>query len=149
MTLVKITDHASVVRRADVGAFYFNFTAWADAGPPSDFSLLVRDRDDDMATGIIVLNPDYSDQHTRFWAMLIKAARTKFSYSTPSGTRFGERGGFGAGHRTIPGGVREDHYRKRARKIARTHTLAMARSVDKVGNVRNTGRELMLPIDLP
>jgi hypothetical protein len=85
MTLVKITDHASVVRRADVGAFYFNFTAWADAGPPSDFSLLVRDRDDDMATGIIVLNPDYSDQHTRFWAML-KAARTKFSYSTPSGT---------------------------------------------------------------
>jgi hypothetical protein len=85
MTLVKITDHASVVRRADVGAFYFNFIAWADAGPPSDFSLLVRDKDDDMATGIIVLNPDYSDQHTRFWAML-KAARTKFSYSTPSGT---------------------------------------------------------------
>jgi hypothetical protein len=85
MTLVKIIDHSSVVWRPDVRAFYFNFTAWADSERPSDFSLLVTDKSDAMATGIVVLNPAFSDQHTRFWAML-KAARTKFSYSTPSGT---------------------------------------------------------------
>jgi hypothetical protein len=85
MTLVKIFDPSSVVWRSDVKAFYFNFTAWADAGSPSDFSLLVADKSDAMATGIVVLNPDFNDQHTRFWAML-KAARAKFSYSTPSGT---------------------------------------------------------------
>jgi hypothetical protein len=85
MTLVKITDHSSVVWRPDVKAFYFNFTAWADSERPSDFSLLVADRSDAMATGIVILNPAFNDQHTQFWAML-KAARTKFSYSTPSGT---------------------------------------------------------------
>jgi hypothetical protein len=85
MTLVKIIDQSSVIWRSDVKAFYFNFTAWADAGPPSDFSLLVAEKSDATATGIVVLNPDYNDQYTRFWAML-KAARTKFSYSTPSGT---------------------------------------------------------------
>ena len=85
MTLVKIIDHSSVVWHPDVKAFYFNFTAWADAGPPSDFSLLVDDKSDAMASGIVVLNPAFTDQHTRFWAML-KAARTKFSYSTPLGT---------------------------------------------------------------
>ena len=85
MTLVKIIDHSSVIWRADVKAFYFNFTAWADAGPPSDFSLLVADKSDATASGIVVLNPDFNDQNTRFWAML-KTARTKFSYSTPSGT---------------------------------------------------------------
>jgi hypothetical protein len=85
MTLVKIIDHSSVIWRSEVNASYFNFTAWADAGPPSDFSLLVADKSDAMATGIVVLNPEFSDQHTRFWAML-KAARMKFSYSTPSGT---------------------------------------------------------------
>lgn len=85
ITLVKILDHSSVVWRPDLKAFYFNFTAWADAGSPSDFSLLVADKDDAMASGIVVLNPDFNDQNTRFWAML-KAARTKFSYSTPSGT---------------------------------------------------------------
>jgi uncharacterized membrane protein YsdA (DUF1294 family) len=84
MTLVKIFDPSSVVWRSDVKAFYFNFTAWADAGSPSDFSLLVADKSDAMVTGIVVLNPDFNDQHTRFWAML-KAARAKFSYSTPSG----------------------------------------------------------------
>ena len=85
MTLVKIIDHSSVVWRPDVKAFYFNFTAWADAGPPSDFSLLVAEKSDATASGIVSLNPDITDQHTQFWAML-KAARTKFSYSTPSGT---------------------------------------------------------------
>jgi hypothetical protein len=85
MTLVKIIDHSSVIWRPDVNAFYFNFTAWADSGQPSDFSLLVADKGDATATGIVVLNPAFNDQHTRFWAML-KAARTKFSYSTPSGT---------------------------------------------------------------
>jgi hypothetical protein len=56
MTLVKITDHSSVVWRPDVKAFYFNFTAWADSERPSDFSLLVADRSDAMATGIVILN---------------------------------------------------------------------------------------------
>jgi hypothetical protein len=85
ITLVKIIDHSSVVWRPDVKAYYFHFTAWADSGPPSDFSLLVADKSDVTASGIVTLNPAFDDQHTKFWAML-KAARTKFSYSTPAGT---------------------------------------------------------------
>ncbi|WP_354084787.1 hypothetical protein [Bradyrhizobium sp. S3.3.6] len=85
MTLVKIIDHSAVVWNPDVKAFYFHFTAWADDGPPSDFKLLVADQSDTLATGIVVLNPEFNDQNTRLWAML-KAARTRFSYSTPSGT---------------------------------------------------------------
>jgi hypothetical protein len=85
IVLIKIIDYSFVVWRSDVKAFYFNFTAWADAGEPSDFSFLVADKSDTTATGIVVLNPDFDDQITRFWALL-KTARTKFSYSTPSGT---------------------------------------------------------------
>jgi hypothetical protein len=85
VVLVKIIDHSFVVWRPDVKAYYFSFTAWADAGPPSDFSLLVANKSDATASGIVVLKPDFNDQHTRLWAML-KAARTKLSYSTPSGT---------------------------------------------------------------
>jgi hypothetical protein len=85
MTLVKIVDRSAVVWRPDVKAFYFHFTAWADEGPPSDFSLLVTDKSDASATGVVVLNPEFTDQNTRLWAML-KAAKDKFSYSTPSGT---------------------------------------------------------------
>jgi hypothetical protein len=69
MTLVKIIDHSSVVWRPDVKAFYFNFTAWADAEQPSDFSLLVADKDDAMASGVIFLNPSFTDQNTRFWTV--------------------------------------------------------------------------------
>jgi hypothetical protein len=85
ITLVKIIDHSAVVWNPDVKAFYFHFTAWADDGPPSDFKLLVADKSDTSATGIVVLNPEFNDQITRLWAML-KAARTRFSYSTQSGT---------------------------------------------------------------
>jgi hypothetical protein len=46
---------------------------------------LVADKADATATGIVVLNPDFDDQNNRFWAML-KTAKTKVSYSTPSGT---------------------------------------------------------------
>src|SRR5258708_20902190 len=70
MTLVKIIDHSSVVWRPDVRAFYFNFTAWADDGPPSDFSLLVADKSDASATGMVVLNPEFNDQNTRFYTTL-------------------------------------------------------------------------------
>jgi hypothetical protein len=85
LTLVKIIDKSSVVWNPDPKAFYFHFTAWTDDGPPSDFSLLVAGKGDTSATGVVVLNPEFDDQNTRLWAML-KAARTKFSYSTPSGT---------------------------------------------------------------
>ncbi|WP_130578846.1 hypothetical protein [Bradyrhizobium sp. Leo170] len=85
LMLVKIIDHSAVVWNPDVKAFYFHFTAWADDGPPSDFKLLVADKGDTSATGVVVLNPEFNDQNTRLWAML-KAARARFSYSTPSGT---------------------------------------------------------------
>lgn len=85
ITIVNISDQSAVVWHPDVKAFYFNFTAWADAGTLSDFSLLVREKGDRTASGIVVLNPDYADQNTRFWAML-KSARSNFSYSTKAGT---------------------------------------------------------------
>jgi hypothetical protein len=66
VTLVKITDQSAVVWNPVPKAFYFNFTAWADEGPPSDFSFWVPDKSYDMASGIVVLNPDFTDQHTRF-----------------------------------------------------------------------------------
>ena len=40
---------------------------------------------DAYATGIVVLNPEFADQNTKFWAML-KSARSRFSYSTSAGT---------------------------------------------------------------
>jgi hypothetical protein len=61
LTLVKIIDQSSVVWNPDPKAFYFHFTAWADDGPPSDFSLLVADKDDTSATGVVVLNPEFDD----------------------------------------------------------------------------------------
>jgi hypothetical protein len=75
LTLVKVTDPASVIWRPELRAYYFHFTAWADAEHPSDFSFLVADKSDATASGIVVLNPAFDDQHTRFWAML-KGART-------------------------------------------------------------------------
>jgi hypothetical protein len=64
---------------------FFNFTARADSNEPADFSFLVGYASDAYATGIVVLNPKFADQNTKFWAML-KSARSRFSYSTSAGT---------------------------------------------------------------
>ena len=64
---------------------YFNFTAWADSNEPADFTFLVGHASDTYATGILVLNPEFADQNTKFWAML-KSAKTRFSYSSSEGT---------------------------------------------------------------
>ena len=34
---------------------------------------------------MVVLNPEFADQNTKFWAML-KSAKSRFSYSTSAGT---------------------------------------------------------------
>ena len=64
---------------------YFKFTAWADSNEPADFTFLVSYASDAYATGIVVLNPEFADQNTKFWAML-KSAKSSFSYSTSAGT---------------------------------------------------------------
>ena len=64
---------------------YFNFTAWADSNEPAEFTFLVSNASDAYATGIVVLNPKFADQNTKFWAML-KSARSRFSYNTGAGT---------------------------------------------------------------
>jgi hypothetical protein len=64
---------------------YFNFTAWADSNEPENFTFLVSNASDAYATGIVVLNPKYTDQNTKFWTML-KSARSRFSYNTGAET---------------------------------------------------------------
>ena len=64
---------------------YFKFTAWADSNEPADFTFLVGHASDEYATGIVLLNPEFADQNTKFWAML-KSARSRFSYNTSAGT---------------------------------------------------------------
>jgi hypothetical protein len=64
---------------------YFDFTAWADSNEPAHFTFLVSYAGDAYATGIVVLNPEFADQNTKFWAML-KSTRSRFSYSTGTGT---------------------------------------------------------------
>jgi hypothetical protein len=64
---------------------YFDFTAWADSNEPAHFTFLVSHASDAYATGIVVLNPKFADQNTKFWAML-KSTRSRFSYGTSTGT---------------------------------------------------------------
>jgi hypothetical protein len=64
---------------------YFDFTAWADSNEPADFIFLVPYASDVYATGIVLLNPEFADQNTKFWAIL-KSARSRFSYNTNTGT---------------------------------------------------------------
>jgi hypothetical protein len=86
MAFIRISDPHSITGRPEVKPPpYYNFTAWADSNEPADFRFLVSYPSDAYATGIVVLNPEFADQNTKFWAML-KSARSRFSYSTNAGT---------------------------------------------------------------
>ena len=84
MAFIRISDLITGRPEVKPPAF-FNFTARADSNEPADFSFLVGYASDAYATGIVVLNPKFADQNTKFWAML-KSARSRFSYSTSAGT---------------------------------------------------------------
>jgi hypothetical protein len=102
MTLVKITDHSSIVWRPDVKAFYFNFTAWADAGPPSDFSLLVADKSDASCYGN---SRSKSGLQRSTHALLGDAQRGQSEILIQHAiAHCFEYSGFGAGHCPISGG---------------------------------------------
>jgi len=83
LAFIRISDPRSTTGRPEPPP-YFNFTAWADSNEPADFTFLVPYASDTYATGIVVLNPEFADQNTKFWAML-KSARSRFSYSTSAG----------------------------------------------------------------
>ena len=86
MAFIRISDPRSITGRAEVKPPpFFNFTAWADSNEPADFSFLVGYPSDAYAAGMVVLDPEFADQSTKFWAML-KSARSRFSYSTSAGT---------------------------------------------------------------
>ena len=78
---IRISDPRSVVEPPPE----FNFTAWADSNEPAHFTFWVGYASDAYATGMVVLNPEFADQNTKFWAML-KSARSRFSYGTSAGT---------------------------------------------------------------
>ncbi|WP_164937332.1 hypothetical protein [Bradyrhizobium nanningense] len=85
MIIVKVSHPGSIVRRPEVNASYFQYFGMGRFKPASGFWRLVRDASDAYATGIVVLNPEFTDQNTRFWALL-KSAKSRFSYSTKAGT---------------------------------------------------------------
>ena len=86
LTSIRISDPHSIRGRPEVKPPpYFNVTAWADSNEPADFTFLVGHASDTYATGIVVLNPEFADQNTKFWAML-KSAKSRFSYSSSEGT---------------------------------------------------------------
>jgi hypothetical protein len=84
MAFIRISDPRSTTGRPEPPP-YFNFTAWADSSEPADFTFLVPYASDAYATGIVLLNPKFADQNTKFWATL-KSARSRFSYNTSTGT---------------------------------------------------------------
>ncbi len=85
MAFIRISDPRSITGRPEVKPPpFFNFTAWADSNEPADFSFLVGYPSDAYAAGMVVLDPEFADQSTKFWAML-KSARSRFSYSTSAG----------------------------------------------------------------
>jgi hypothetical protein len=86
VVFIRVYDPRSTTGRPEVKPPpYFNFTAWADSNEPADFTFLVGYLSDTYATGIVVLNPEFADQNTKFWAML-KSAKSRFSYTTSAGT---------------------------------------------------------------
>jgi hypothetical protein len=86
LAFIRISDPRSITGRPEVKPPpYFNFTAWADSNEPTDFTFLVSYASDAYATGIVVLNPEFADQNTKFWAVL-ESARSQFSYRTSVGT---------------------------------------------------------------
>ncbi|WP_208867018.1 hypothetical protein [Bradyrhizobium sp. AS23.2] len=85
MAFIRISDPRSTTGRPEAKPTNFNFTAWADSNEPADFTFLVPYASDAYATGIVLLNPKFADQNTKFWAIL-KSARSRFSYNTSTGT---------------------------------------------------------------
>ena len=87
LAFIRIAGPRSIAGPAEIKSPppYFRFTAWADSNEPADFTFLVGHASDTYATGIVVLNPEFADQNTKFWAML-KSARSRFSYNTSAGT---------------------------------------------------------------
>ena len=86
MASIRISDPRSTTGRPEAKSPpYFNFTAWADSNEPADFTFLVPYASDAYANGIVLLNPKFADQNTKFWAIL-KSARSRFSYNTSTGT---------------------------------------------------------------
>jgi len=87
LAFIKIVGPRSIAGPAEIKPPppYFKFTAWADSNEPADFTFLVGHASDEYATGIVLLNPEFADQNTKFWAML-KSARSRFSYNTSAGT---------------------------------------------------------------
>jgi hypothetical protein len=86
MASIRISDPRSTTGRPEAKPPpYFNFTAWADSNEPADFTFLVPYGSDAYANGIVLLNPKFADQNTKFWAIL-KSARSRLSYNTSTGT---------------------------------------------------------------
>jgi hypothetical protein len=86
LAFIRISDPRSSTGRPEVKPPpYFDFTAWADSNEPAKFTFLVGNADDAYATGILVLNPEFADQNTKFWAVL-KSAKSRFSYNTGAAT---------------------------------------------------------------
>ena len=69
LAFIRISDPRSITERPEVKPPpYFDFTAWADFNEPAGFTFLVSNASDAYATGIVVLNPKFADQITKFWA---------------------------------------------------------------------------------
>jgi hypothetical protein len=86
IAFIRISDPRATTGRPEAKPSpYFDFTAWADSNEPADFIFLVPYASDVYATGIVLLNPEFADQNTKFWAIL-KSARSRFSYNTSTGT---------------------------------------------------------------
>jgi hypothetical protein len=86
IAFIRISDPRATTGRPEAKPPpYFDFTAWADSNEPADFIFLVPYASDVYATGIVLLNPEFADQNTKFWAIL-KSARSRFSYNTSTGT---------------------------------------------------------------
>jgi hypothetical protein len=86
LAFIRISDPNPSTERAEIKPPpYFDFTAWADSNEPAEFTFLVGNASDAYATGILVLNPKFADQNTKFWTML-KSARSRFSYNTGAAT---------------------------------------------------------------
>jgi hypothetical protein len=86
IAFIRISDPRSTTGRPEAKPPpYFDFTAWADSNEPAAFIFLVPYASDVYATGIVLLNPEFADQNTKFWAIL-KSARSRFSYNTNTGT---------------------------------------------------------------
>jgi hypothetical protein len=86
LAFIRISDPRSIIGRPEIKPPpYFDFTAWADSNDPAEFTFLVSNGSDAYATGIVVLDPKFADQNSKFWTML-KSARSRFSYNTGAGT---------------------------------------------------------------